>query len=139
MKDRLIDYCKKHRVSEEEGIKIIHTFLNRKGYIRTNWKKVKFGLYADARIQHNGDTTIGLVTEIVQTPEYQKSFELFYPYKKLYKMKEAINLCKLISDKRQYSSLQRIFKEKGFELIDPKHTGYFFKLVPKHLQETRGI
>ena len=136
MKNKLIDYCKEHHVNEEEGIKIIHTFLSRKGFTRTNWKNVKFGLYADARIQHNGDTTIGLVTELVQTPEYQKSFELFYPYKKLDKVKEIINLSKLISDKRQYPSIQRVFKEKGLELINFQHTGYFHK----HLQgEPRRI
>jgi hypothetical protein len=133
MTNKLIDYCKEHHVNEEEGIKIIHTFLNRKGYTRTKWKKVRFGLYAEARIQHNGDTTIGLVTEIVQTPEYQKSFESFYPYEKLDKVKETINLYKLISDKRQYPSLQRVFKEKGLELIN------FQRFVPKHLRETIRI
>ena len=55
--NKLVDYCKEHQINEEEGIQIIHAFLNRKGYTRTKWKKVKFGLYADARIQHNGDTT----------------------------------------------------------------------------------
>ena len=133
MNNKLIDYCKEHHVNEEEGIKIIHTFLNRKGYTRTNWKNVRFGLYADARIQHNDDTTIGLVTEIVQTPEYQKSFKLFYPYEKLDKVRETINLYKLISDKRQYPSLQRVFKEKGLELINGQ------RFIPKHLQETRRI
>jgi len=133
MNNKLIDYCKEHHVNEEEGIKIIHTFLNRKGYTRTEWKKVRFGLYADARIQHNDGTTIGLVTEVVQTPEYQKSFELFYPHEKLDKVREIINLYKLISDKRQYPSLQRVFKEKGLELINVQ------RFIPKHLQETRRI
>ena len=133
MKNKLIDYCKKHQVNEEEGIRIIHTFLNRKGYTRTKWKKVKFGLYADARVQHDEDSTIGLVTEIVQTPEYQKAFEVFYPCKKLDKVKEAINLSKLISDKRQYPSIQRVFKEKGFESIN------FRSFIPKHLRETVKI
>ena len=134
MKNKLIDYCKEHHVDEEEGIRIIHAFLNRKGYTRTKWKKVKFGLYADARIQHNEGTTIGLVTEIVQTPEYQESFKVFYPWRKLDKIKEVINLSKLIADNRQFLSLQRVFKEKGYS-FSPQRTEF----IPKHLQETRKI
>ena len=132
--NKLVDYCKEHHITEEEGIRIIHAFLNRKGYTKTKWKKVKFSLYADARIQHNGGATIDLVTEIVQTSIYQKSFEEFYPWRKLDKIKEAVNLTKLIADPRQYLFLQRVFKEKGYS-FSPQRTGF----IPKHLQETRKI
>ena len=132
--NKLVDYCKEHHITEEEGIRIIHAFLNRKGYTKTKWKKVKFSLYADARIQHNEGTTIDLVTEIVQASIYQKSFEGFYPWGKLNKIKEVINLTKLIADPRQYLFLQRVFKEKAYSFSPPR-TGF----IPKHLQETRRI
>ena len=138
MKNKLIAYCKKHRVSDDEGIKIIHTWLHRKGFTKTYWKNARFGFYADSRIKNNGDTTISLVKKIVEMPKYEETFKSFYPYLELNKSQEIINLCKLVAEGRQRAALHRVFKIKGYDLVE-RYMGSdkIYKFTPQHLRETR--
>ena len=62
---KLIRYCKKHSVSENEAIKAIHNYFYQQGYTKTNWKNERFGFYADLRIKNSGASTISLVKKLV--------------------------------------------------------------------------
>jgi len=135
MKNKLIAYCKKQNISDDEGIKIIHHWLHQKGYTKTHWKNARFGFYADSRIKNNGDTTISLIRKIVEMPKYEETFKSFYPYLELNKSQEIINLCKLVADGRQHAALHRVFKVKGYDLVE-RYTR-IYKFTPKHLRETR--
>tara|TARA_R100001086_G_C11683036_1_gene216334 strand:- start:48 stop:482 length:435 start_codon:yes stop_codon:yes gene_type:complete len=138
MKNKLIAYCKKQNISDDEGIKIIHNWLHRKGYTKTHWKNARFGFYADSRIKNNGDTTISLVKKIVEMPKYEETFKSFYPYLELNKSQEIINLCKLVAEGRQRAALHRVFKIKGYDLVE-RYMGNdkIYKFTPQHLRETR--
>ena len=137
MRNKLISYCKKHSIDENEAIRIIHSFLNRHGYTKTKWKIERFGFYTDLRIKHNGAPTTYLVKVIVEMPEYEERFKSFYPHLELNKQKEVNNLTKLLSDPRQLEALHRVFKLKGYNLIKPIIKG--IKFGPKHLQENETI
>ena len=139
MKNKLIAYCKKQNISDNEGIKIIHLWLHQmkkiQGYTKTYWKNARFGFYADSRIKSNGDTTISLIRKIVEMPKYEKTFKSFYPYLELNKSQEIINLCKLVADSRQYAALHRVFKVKGYDLDERPRK--YIKFTPRHLRKTR--
>ena len=105
---------------------------------KTHWKNARFGFYAGSRIKNNGDTTISLVKKIVEMPKYEETFKSFYPSLELNKSQEIINLCKLVAEGRQRAALHRVFKIKGYDLVE-RYMGSnkIYKFTPKHLRETR--
>ena len=137
MRNKLISYCKKQSIDENEAIKIIHSFLNRHGYTKTKWKIEKFGFYTDLRIKNNGASIISLVKTLVEMPEYEESFKFFYPHLELNKENEARNLTQLLSEPRQREALHRVFKLKGYNLIKPSKKR--IKSSPFHLQERERV
>ena len=132
---KLIRYCKKNSISENEAIKAIHNYFNQQGYTKTNWKNERFGFYADLRIKNSGASTISLVKTLVEKPKYEEIFKFFYPHLELNKVQEVHNLTKLLSDSRQRKALHRVLKLKGYKLIKPSRKG--IKIRPFHLQESQ--
>ena len=137
-KNKLLTYCKKHCLSDDEAIKLLHTYLNRKGFRRSKWKAARFGFYADSRIKNNEETAISLVKQIIEQPEYEQALHSFFPYRTLDKQQEIINLCKLLSDVRHRGDLRRVFQQKGFELVE-RYMGQdnISKYARKNLRETK--
>jgi len=136
VKNKLISFCKKQRIDENEAIKLIQKSLKGYGYTKTKWKIERFGFYADLRKKHDGAPTIYLVKVIVEMPEYEERFKFFYPHLEFNKQNEARNLTKLLADPRQIETLHRVFKLKGFDLIKPTMKDLNFR--PKHLLERQA-
>lgn len=109
---------KQNQMDETEALTVLHTFLKRKGYTKSHWKEAKFNFYVDARLKDLEATTVSLVKELVEWPEYEESLKRYYPSASIDKTREVINLCSLLSDRRMNQSLKRIFAAKGFDLIE---------------------